>query len=116
MNITDFMRANKPLERKPSVLMPYLKDILVAKDNGYTNSKIVRWLALNEVTVSRQALAAFIKRQTKAKQSDDKTDTGSSRAGEPKAARSDTSQAGFGKSARQRREEASVGFFDTDHN
>jgi hypothetical protein len=60
MDITEFMKAHKPLGRH-SRLEPFRQQIAELKKQHYSHVQIVEWLQLNGVTISINGLALFLR-------------------------------------------------------
>ncbi|HEZ7194305.1 hypothetical protein [Kingella negevensis] len=60
---TEFMQQNTIPKR--SKLTPFQDDILLLKQNGYTDSQVLEFLAMNGVRVAQSTLNEFIKRKTR---------------------------------------------------
>lgn len=65
MDIEEFKKGTPPAKKR-SQLMPFRKEILSLKSDGYTNWQIRDWLAENNVTVSHQAVQQFLSKQMEA--------------------------------------------------
>lgn len=61
ISATEFMQQNAACER--SVLVPFADDILLLKDNGYTDKQVLLFLEMNGVKVAQSTLNQFIKKK-----------------------------------------------------
>jgi hypothetical protein len=62
MDISEFEKIMPP-SGKRSKLSPFTRDIMSLKSKGYADWQIVEFLKLNGVTISREGVRSFIKRQ-----------------------------------------------------
>ena len=60
ISLEEFMATEKPKRR--SKLEPFKKDILTLKNEGYSEASIIKYLAMNGVTVSQRAVNKFVHR------------------------------------------------------
>lgn len=68
MNVDEFMKMNaSEKSSRFSQLTPFREDILKLKNGGFTERKILEFLALNNVVVNQSTLHRFVKRQTENK-------------------------------------------------
>jgi len=68
MNVDEFMKMNAAEKSSRfSQLTPFREDILKLKNEGFTERKILEFLALNNVVVNQSTLHRFVKRQTENK-------------------------------------------------
>lgn len=68
MNVDEFMKMNaSEKSSRFSQLTPFREDILKLKNEGFTERKILEFLALNNVVVNQSTLHRFVKRQTENK-------------------------------------------------
>ncbi|PJX22216.1 hypothetical protein CAP48_14885 [Advenella sp. S44] len=68
MNVDEFIKMNAAESSlRLSQLAPFREDILKLKNEGFTERKIVEFLALNNVVVNQSTLHRFVKRQTENK-------------------------------------------------
>lgn len=58
ISLEDFMASEKP--KRKSKLDPFKKDILTLKNEGYSEASIVKYLAMNGVSVTQRAVNKFI--------------------------------------------------------
>jgi hypothetical protein len=69
MDIEEFAKQVQP-RKKRSRLLPFRDQIMALKSQGYTDLQIRDWLALNEVTVSREMVRKFVAKQVPEKQTE----------------------------------------------
>ncbi len=58
ISLDEFMATEKPKRR--SKLEPFKNDILTLKNEGYSEASIVKYLAMNNITVSQRTVNIFI--------------------------------------------------------
>lgn len=61
MDIEEFVKQEKP-SGKRSILEPFKAKILTLKKEGYADWQVKNWLASNGISISRQAIQQFIKK------------------------------------------------------
>lgn len=70
MNVDEFIKMNvAERSSRLSQLAPFREDILKLKNEGFTEKKILEFLAINNVVVNQSTLHRFVKRQTENKSS-----------------------------------------------
>lgn len=64
MNADEFLKQVLPAS-KPSRLVPFLNDLHMLRQSGYTLKQVQDFLRRNDVTISIGGLAAYLQRQAK---------------------------------------------------